>query len=702
MPIFLQFQVRAKKKLAMPSAKERMAKYRAKCKNDTEQYQALLKKDRERKAKKRAEERAKKSEAELQAQMLKERERVRAYRARKREEIPQNESAGSSSAAATCTSTSSATPYRCPQTLGKAVKRAMVSLPVSPRKQRCVIGKLAASVGLSITGPRPIASSSPLRLSDETQQLVQAFYQSGDISWQAPGRKDHVTIRDKNDDGSVTKRVEQTRYMLMSLREAYHKFVEEYPTNKIGLSKFCELRPEQVKLYDNIPHQVCVCQYHENIRLLLVALQAHTDLKGEFSEFINQITCDSTSKECMTRKCSACADLLLQFSPRVTHPVSYRQWRSTDGRAEKITFEGTTEDAFHELKEQSQHFLFHSYVKRKQAASFKKLTESCDNKNIVIQVDYSENATIVAQREIQSAHWCHSQATLFTVHAWLSGVDGESMVIISDDLNHTKQSVYVCMQAVFTYLRGKYPHIEHVNVFSDGPTSQFKQRYLFSNLHSWEKEYDFKLTWNFFATSHGKGVVDGIGGTVKRTVWRHIKAERAHVTDAKEYAELAQKLCPNIYVQYIPASAIESHTEFLSKKWESVLLIPGTLRVHCVRPSGEFKVQVATTSDEKEFRICPICADDRTQPPPDSTEHEASLTNEHDLMVGQWVVVVYDEHRFPGEIVSISNVPVDVQVNVMLCSVCTCVLLWPNSAPRHQQLCRFHLFSASSLNVQLI
>ena len=43
-------------------------------------------------------------------------------------------------------------------------------------------------------------------------------------------------------------------------------------------------------------------------------------------------------------------------------------------------------------------------MKRKQAASFKKLTESCDNKNIVIQVDYSENATIVAQREIQSAH----------------------------------------------------------------------------------------------------------------------------------------------------------------------------------------------------------------------------------------------------------------------------------------------------------
>ena len=40
-------------------------------------------------------------------------------------------------------------------------------------------------------------------------------------------------------------------------------------------------------------------------------------------------------------------------------------------------------------------------------------------------------------------------------------------------------------------------------------------------------EHDLKIRWNFFATSHGKGVVDGIGGTLKRTVWRHVKAERA-------------------------------------------------------------------------------------------------------------------------------------------------------------------------------
>ena len=40
--------------------------------------------------------------------------------------------------------------------------------------------------------------------------------------------------------------------MLMSLKEAHNKFVEENPNNKIGLSKFCELRPNKVKLFDHI------------------------------------------------------------------------------------------------------------------------------------------------------------------------------------------------------------------------------------------------------------------------------------------------------------------------------------------------------------------------------------------------------------------------------------------------------------------
>ncbi len=40
--------------------------------------------------------------------------------------------------------------------------------------------------------------------------------------------------------------------------------------------------------------------------------------------------------------------------------------------------------------------------------------------NVELQVDFSENASIASKNEVQSAHWSHGYATLFTAHAWIS------------------------------------------------------------------------------------------------------------------------------------------------------------------------------------------------------------------------------------------------------------------------------------------
>ena len=117
---------------------------------------------------------------------------------------------------------------------------------------------------------------------------------------------------------------------------------------------------------------------------------------------------------------------------------------------------GTVGDCFDELKTQVGPFLLHTYVKRKQAASFKSLVEGCDGKSVVLQVDFSENATIASQWEVQSTHWNHGQATLFTAHAWIKAgsgdtepAEGPSMVIVSDELNHTKYSICVLCSTFF-------------------------------------------------------------------------------------------------------------------------------------------------------------------------------------------------------------------------------------------------------------
>ena len=79
------------------------------------------------------------------------------------------------------------------------------------------------------------------------------------------------------------------------------------------------------------------------------------------------------------------------------------------------------------------------FVKREQSVSFESLKKPCNGHSIVLQVNFSENATILAQKEVQAAHWHHAQATVFTAHAWIDSTTNFSMVVTSDDLNHTKQ-----------------------------------------------------------------------------------------------------------------------------------------------------------------------------------------------------------------------------------------------------------------------
>ena len=112
-------------------------------------------------------------------------------------------------------------------------------------------------------------------------------------------------------------------------------------------------------------------------------------------------------------------------------------------------------------------------------------------------------------------------------------------------------------------------------------------------------EHDLKICWNFFATSHGKGVVDGIGSTLKRAVWRHVKAERAHVTNPSQYADLGKQLCPNIRIEFVSKEDIAQYTSFLDEKWENTKAVPGTHQVHCVRADGSDFVEVSDTTDSR-------------------------------------------------------------------------------------------------------
>ena len=113
--------------------------------------------------------------------------------------------------------------------------------------------------------------------------------------------------------------------------------------------------------------------------------------------------------------------------------------------------------------------------------------------------------------------------------------------VISDSLNHDKVTVNCFLVKVLNDLKKVFPNVQEVKIFSDGAASQFKIKYIFQLLCTLQDMLQLKLEWHFSATSHGKGAVDGIGGTVKRTVLRAVNSRQCIVSGAESFLSVAKK-----------------------------------------------------------------------------------------------------------------------------------------------------------------
>lgn len=152
----------------------------------------------------------------------------------------------------------------------------------------------------------------------------------------------------------------------------------------------------------------------------------------------------------------------------------------------------------------------------------------------MLQIDYSENAEIIHQDEVQSAHWSYGQCIVFTAVAWTS-LGTYSYGILSDCTEHTKYSSATMIKVILDDLNSKHKNkFSKLQIWSDGAAQHFKQRFMFGLLTTLKKEFQ-SISWEFFAASHGKGAVDGIGGTIKRKVFMAIKSRARVVRTPQEY-----------------------------------------------------------------------------------------------------------------------------------------------------------------------
>ncbi|XP_071943945.1 uncharacterized protein [Antedon mediterranea] len=536
-------------------------------------------------------------------------------------------------------------PFRSAMAFAKATTRAKrmldAGLPSSPRRRKRV-RHILFNDELHDETPTSSKRRRSNETPEETIKIITTFYERDDVSRQAPGMKDYCLVQGV--DGKKNKM--QVRHLTSSIMETFSLFCNEFPEIKVGKSKFAEIRPKHVYLTNKLPHNVCLCRYHENFIFAVDALHKVCRTFPSYThDFPASLLCETVTEKCWLNECSSCKDAegfkqkyqLILDEDACENESSWYVWRmsNTDKRILKVIEQGTVKELTEYFCSLIPQFIEHCYVKRQQAATSKDDRMKASPLEAVIQIDFSENYTCVSQDEIQSAHWNQRQVSLFTIAQWF-GEEVHSRVLVSDNLVHSKETVVSYIDEVLEQLPET---VTFVSLWSDGPASQFKNRFIVAAIQPLQAKHKVTLRWNYFATSHGKGPVDGIGGSVKRFVWGQVRTRKTIVSDAKSFVSAAAGM-KNVSVKHFSQQEIDKRNTSLNtcSIFYHACAIHGIAKMHCFDVTSSNVSAFVISRHVKEYNL---------------TVH-----------VGEWYQVDYDGKLYPGEVIAIGEQN-DFQVSVM-------------------------------------
>lgn len=263
------------------------------------------------------------------------------------------------------------------------------------------------------------------------------------------------------------------------------------------------------------------------------------------------------------------------------------------------------EDFLNDLRTELQDLLKHDFLAKSQASYFKKKKEEIKEEEIVVSLDFAENYSFFVQNAIQSHHWTNNQATLhpFVIYHRENGqIKNLNFVIISEKVAHDTSSVHLFNTKLIEFLKTTFPNkkINKIYYFSDGAASQYKNKYNFINLALHEKDFEIKAEWNFFATSHGKGACDGIGGSVKRQAKRASlqRVNTNHITTAQHLFHWAQIFFKKINFAFCTTDEHEIHDREQKIRFQNALTIKNTRAFHHYKPIDKKQMECKIFSED--------------------------------------------------------------------------------------------------------
>ena len=256
-------------------------------------------------------------------------------------------------------------------------------------------------------------------------------------------------------------------------------------------------------------------------------------------------------------------------------------------------------------------FKRHWFVLQKQSKAFRVCKDQVKENECVVHVDFSENYNCKYSEEIQAVHFgaSHEQASLHTVVIYSAKNEPVCLCTVSSNLEHSPVGIWAHLKPVLWYIQHELPYVEHITMWSDGPSTQYKQKNIFFRLCTDPFTYGFKsVSWNYFESSHGKGAVDGVGAAVKRLADAAVH-NGTDVNTPWAMFKVVSTASRSVKIFYIPETYFED-----SKN--QIPVLKGTRQIHqinCLRPGviSHRRLSCFCTWHNSSDRLC-CCYNPRT------------------------------------------------------------------------------------------
>ena len=158
--------------------------------------------------------------------------------------------------------------------------------------------------------------------------------------------------------------------------------------------------------------------------------------------------------------------------------------------------------------------------------------------------------------------------------------------------------------------------LKKITYFTDGCASQYKCCKNFLNLCKHYCDFGIEAEWHFFATSHGKGPCDGIGGCVKRMATVHsLKSlSKDYIQTSFQMYEYLNKFKfdKDVTVAHFTDKDYDDTQKFLSVsgRLDAPITIPGTQKLHCFKPTSDNELEVRAYSSSPDSRVVKVTRGD--------------------------------------------------------------------------------------------